>query len=149
MIGLHFQEIYYETYQSVNDHLNIPTNWIQKYGRFSIGASTIHSWNSMQNLLLKNLSLKNSTSKEIKYYFFKNFIGNYQQQYTCSQLKRKIANPYNHSINSQLILINTNTKLQPRTLILFSNFHFHSKIIFYHKYNFLVYMHTIVFQLLL
>ena len=51
----------YKTCWSVTDHLNIPTFWTQKYGRFSIRVSNIYSWNSMQNLLIKNLSLKNST----------------------------------------------------------------------------------------
>ena len=64
----------HEACWSVTDHLNIPTLWTQKYGRFSIRASTIHSWNSMQNLLIKNLSLKNSTSKKIKYFLTKLFI---------------------------------------------------------------------------
>ena len=49
----------YETCWSVADHLNIPTFQAQKYGRFSIRASTIYLWNSMQNLLIKNLSFKN------------------------------------------------------------------------------------------
>ena len=62
----------YETCWSVTDHLNIPTFRTQKYGRFSIRASTIYSWNSMQNLLIKKLSLKNSTSKKIKYLLTKN-----------------------------------------------------------------------------
>ena len=67
----------YETCWSVTDHLNIPTFRTQKYGRFSIRASTIYSWNSMQNLLIKNLSLKNSTSKKIKYFLTKHFIEKY------------------------------------------------------------------------
>ena len=67
----------HETCWSVTDHLNIPTFWTQKYGRFSIRASTIYSWNSMQNLLIKNLSLKNSTSKKIKYFLTKLFIEKY------------------------------------------------------------------------
>ena len=67
----------YETCWSVTDHLNIPTFRTQKYGRFSIRASTIYSWNSMQNLLIKNLSLKNSTSKKIKYFLTKLFIEKY------------------------------------------------------------------------
>ena len=62
----------YETCWSVTDHLNIPTFWTQKYGRFSIRASTIYSWNSMQNLLINNLSLKNSTS--ITQEFSKNLL---------------------------------------------------------------------------
>ena len=64
----------YETCWSVTNHLNAPTFWTQKYGHFSIRASTICSWNSMQNLLIKNLSLKNSTSKKIKYFLTKYFI---------------------------------------------------------------------------
>ena len=64
----------YETSCSVTDHLNAPTCRTQKYGRFSIRASTIYLWNSTQNLLIKNLSLKNSTSKNIKYFFTKHFI---------------------------------------------------------------------------
>ena len=67
----------YEICWSVNDHLNIPNFRTQKYGHFSIRASTIYSWNSMQNLLMKNLSLKNSTSKKIKYFLTKHFIENY------------------------------------------------------------------------
>ena len=45
----------YETCWSLTDHLNIPSFWTQKHGRFSIRASTIFSWNSMQNLLIKSL----------------------------------------------------------------------------------------------
>ena len=67
----------YKTCWSVTDHLNIPTFWTQKYGRFSIRVSNIYSWNSMQNLLIKNLSLKNSTSKKIKYFLTKLFIEKY------------------------------------------------------------------------
>ena len=55
----------YETCWSVTDHLIIPTFWTQKCGRFSITASTIYSWKSIQNLLIKNLSLENSISKKI------------------------------------------------------------------------------------
>ena len=62
----------YETCWTVTDHLNIPTFWTQKYDRFSTRASTIYSWNSMQNL-----SLKNSTSKDIKYFLTKHFIEKY------------------------------------------------------------------------
>ena len=60
---------------SVN--LNIQTFWTQKDGRFSTRATTICSWNSMQNLLIKNFSLKNSTSKKIKSFLTKPFIGKY------------------------------------------------------------------------
>ena len=70
----------YETCWSVNDHLTIPNFWTQKYGRFSIRASTIYLWNSILNLLIyhlniyqKNLSRKNSTSKKIKYFLTKHF----------------------------------------------------------------------------
>ena len=66
-----------ETCWSVTDHLNITTFRTQKYGRCSIRASTIYSWNSMQSLLIKNLSLKNSTSKKIKYFLTKHFIERY------------------------------------------------------------------------
>ena len=45
----------YETCWSVNDHLNI-TFRTGKYGCFSIRGSTIYSWNSIQDLLIKNLS---------------------------------------------------------------------------------------------
>ena len=78
MIGLHFQGICRcKTCLSVTDHLNIPIFWTQKYGCFSIRASTIYSWNSMQNLLIKNSSLKNSTPKKIKYFLTKHFIEKY------------------------------------------------------------------------
>ena len=62
---------------SVTDHLNIPTFWSQKYGRFSIRASTIYLYDSMQNLLIKHLSLKNSTSKKIKYFLTKHLKEKY------------------------------------------------------------------------
>ena len=42
-----------ETCWSVTDHLNTPTFQTQKYGPFSIRASTICSWNSMQNQTIK------------------------------------------------------------------------------------------------
>ena len=67
----------YETCWSGNDHLNIPTFRTQKYGHFSIRAGSIYSWNSMQNLLIKNLSLKKPTSKNIKYFLTKHFIQKY------------------------------------------------------------------------
>ena len=67
----------YETCWSVTDHLSIPTFRTQKYGRFSIRASTIYLWNSMQNLIIKNLSLKISTSKKINYFLTKHFIEKY------------------------------------------------------------------------
>ena len=67
----------YKTCWSVNNHLNKPTFQAEKYGRFSIWASSIYSWNSIQNLLIKNLSLKNSTSKKIKYFLTKPFIEKY------------------------------------------------------------------------
>ena len=54
----------HETCWSVTDHLNIPTFWTQKYGRFSIRASTIYSWNSMQNLLIKNSAQKLCLKKD-------------------------------------------------------------------------------------
>ena len=49
----------YETCWSVADHLNIPTLLARKYGSFSVRASTIYSWNSMQSLLIEHLSFKN------------------------------------------------------------------------------------------
>ena len=64
----------YETCWSVTDHLSIAAFRTQKYGSFSIRASIIYSWNSMQNLLIKNLSLKNSTSKKFKSFLTKRFI---------------------------------------------------------------------------
>ena len=67
----------YETCWSVTDHLNMTTFWTQKYGSFSMRASTIYSWNSMQNLLTKHLSLKNTTSEKIKYFLTKGFIEKY------------------------------------------------------------------------
>ena len=67
----------YKTSWSANDHLKIPTSQTQKYGCFGIRASIIYSWNSMQNLLIKNLSLKNSTTKTIKYFLTKHFIEKY------------------------------------------------------------------------
>ena len=65
MTGFYFQEICIDM-KSVINHLNIPTFWTQKYDCFSIRANTIYSWNSIQNFLIKNLSLKSSTSKKIK-----------------------------------------------------------------------------------
>ena len=59
----------YDTCWSINDNLNILTSRTQKYGRLSI-----FSWNSMQNILMKHLSLKNATSKKIKYFLTKYFI---------------------------------------------------------------------------
>ena len=66
----------YETCWSVTNHLNIPTFQTQKWpdGCFSIRASAIHSWNYIQDMLKINLSLKNSTPKEIKYFLTKYFI---------------------------------------------------------------------------
>ena len=55
----------YETCWSVTDHLNIPTFRTQKYGRFSIRASTIYSWNSMQNLLIKIYHSKTQPQKRL------------------------------------------------------------------------------------
>ena len=62
---------------SVTKHLNISTFRTQKYGRFSIRASAIRSWNYTQDMLKTNLSLKNSTPKSIKYFLTKYFIESY------------------------------------------------------------------------
>ena len=64
----------YETCWSLNDHLNIPTFRTQKYGSFSIRATNIYSWNSIEILIIKNLSLRISTSKKSKYFLIKHFI---------------------------------------------------------------------------
>ena len=66
----------YETCWSVSDHLNIVTFWTQKYGRYSIRATNVDSWCPTQDLLIKNLSLKNSTSESIKYFLTKYFTEN-------------------------------------------------------------------------
>ena len=47
----------YETCWSATNHLNIPAFQTQKYGRFSIRASAIRSWNYTQDMLKVNLSL--------------------------------------------------------------------------------------------
>ena len=65
----------YETCYSVTNHLNIPTCKTQKYGRFSIRASAIYSWNYTQDMLKINLSLKTLTPKSIKYFLTKYLIG--------------------------------------------------------------------------
>ena len=67
----------YKTSWMVNDQLNVPTFWIQKYGCFSIRATTIYLWNSIQNLSIKYVSLRSSTSEKIKYFLTKHFIENY------------------------------------------------------------------------
>ena len=67
----------YETCWSATNHLNIPTFQTQKYGRFSIRASAIRSWNYTQDMLKTNLSLKNSTPTSIKYFLTKYFIESY------------------------------------------------------------------------
>ena len=66
----------YETCWSVSDHLNIMTFSTQKYGRYRIRATTVDSWCPTQDLLIKNLSLKNSTSESIKYFLTKYFTEN-------------------------------------------------------------------------
>ena len=67
----------YETCWSVTNHLNIPIFGTKNYGRFSIRASVIRSWNYKQDMLKVNLSLKSSTSKSIKYFLTKYFIESY------------------------------------------------------------------------
>ena len=67
----------YETCWSATNHVNIPTCWTQKYGDFSIRASPIRSWNYTQDMLKKDLSLKDSTPNSIKYFLTKNFIESY------------------------------------------------------------------------
>ena len=67
----------WKTSWSINDHLKIPIFWTQKYNYFSITASTIYYWKSIQNLLMKKLLLKNSTSQKIKYFLTKHFIEKY------------------------------------------------------------------------
>ena len=67
----------YEICCSATNHLNIPTCQIQKYGHFSIRASTIRSWNYTKDMLKTNLSLKNSTPTSIKYFLTKYFIESY------------------------------------------------------------------------
>ena len=49
----------------------------QKYGHYSIRVCAIYSWNSIQDFLMKNLSLKNSIPKMIEYFLTKHFIKNY------------------------------------------------------------------------
>ena len=66
----------YETWWSVSDHLNIVTFSTQKYGRYRIWATIVDSWCPTQDLLIKNLSLKNSTSESIKYFLTKYFTEN-------------------------------------------------------------------------
>ena len=69
MIGLHFQETYYETCWSVTSHLNIPVFRTQKYGHFSIRASAYAPGTIHKICMLKiNLSLKNATTNRIKYF---------------------------------------------------------------------------------
>ena len=46
-----------------------------KVGKFIILAGAVYSWKSLQDFLIKNLSLKNST--QIRYFFTKQFIENY------------------------------------------------------------------------
>ena len=58
----------YETCLLATNHLNIPTFRTQKYGRFNIRANAICSWNYTQDALKINLSLKNSTPANIKYF---------------------------------------------------------------------------------
>ena len=58
----------YETCWCVTNHLNIPTFRTQKSGHFSIIASAMCSWNYTQDMLKINLSLKNSTPNQIKYF---------------------------------------------------------------------------------
>ena len=55
----------YETCWSVADHLNIPTFRTQKYGRFSIRATTSYSWNSMQNVYAKIYHSKSQPQKRL------------------------------------------------------------------------------------
>ena len=66
MISLHFQKICIDT-KLVGLLMTISTYQLfenKKCGRFSIRASAIYSWDSIQSLLIKNLSLKNSSSKK-------------------------------------------------------------------------------------
>ena len=59
LIGLHFQKI------CINLLVyNIPTFRTQKYGGFSTKVNTIYSWNSINDLLSKNLSLKKGFKKD-------------------------------------------------------------------------------------
>ena len=67
----------YETCWPVTNHFNIPTFRTQRYGRFSIRASAVPSWNYTQDMLKLNLSLKNSTPKSVKYLLTKYFIESY------------------------------------------------------------------------
>ena len=61
----------YESCWSVTNNLNIPTFWIQKYGRFSTRASAICCWNYTQVMLKIKLSLKTSTPESIKCFLTK------------------------------------------------------------------------------
>ena len=54
----------YQTCWSVTDHLNVPTFQTQKYGRFSIRASTIYSWNFKNFLLKKIITQKLNLKKD-------------------------------------------------------------------------------------
>ena len=57
-----------KTCWSVTNHLNVQTLWNQKYGHFSIRTSAIRLWNYAQDMSKINLSLKNSTPKNKKYF---------------------------------------------------------------------------------
>ena len=71
MIALNFQEIYID--MKLACLLMTISTYPKVCRRYSITASTIYSWNSMQDLLIKHLSLKNATPKRIKYVLSKIF----------------------------------------------------------------------------
>ena len=54
----------YETCWFVTDYISIQTFRTQKYGRFSVVASVIRSWNSTQDLLMRNLNLEIFNAKK-------------------------------------------------------------------------------------
>ena len=66
-----------DTFWSSTNLLKPLTVRTQKHGHFSVRASAIRSSNSTQDLLQKNLPLKNSTWKQTKYFLTRYFTDSY------------------------------------------------------------------------
>ena len=84
MIALNFQEICID--MKLACLLMTISTYPKVCRRYSITASTIYSWNSIQDLLIKHLSLKNATPKRIKYVLSKYLIANLRKYLTEFQL---------------------------------------------------------------
>ena len=77
MIGLHFQETCIGMKLAGRQLTMLIFQLVEPKNMVIIRTSPIRSWNYTQDMLKKDLSLKDSTPNSIKYFLTKNFIESY------------------------------------------------------------------------